>query len=146
MLASPCFRCLLSLEFMTPQQEARAWIEARFCRILELDVTSLVPGPDVPADLADLVNRRLWARFSFEWQAVQINPGGTAGHHSAYLRARLALAGALAQRAPDEEVRAHEDACLTVLSVLWTAWAGYQVMAREDLAVALDGGTAEPLT
>lgn len=129
---------------MTPQQAARAWIEARFCRMLEQDVTSLVPGPVVPADLAALVNRRLWARFSFDWRAVQINPGGTAGHHSAYLRAKLALAGALAQRASDEEVCAHEDACLRVLDALWVEWAGYQVTAREDLAAALDGDTAAP--
>lgn len=120
------------------QQEARSWIEERFRPLVDRDIRpwALELDPTFPPDVVARVNGRLWTRFSADWADVFPNPGGTAGHHHAFLQAKLAFALALAQEAPD--LPARENACLHALGQLWREWAGYQVTSREDLPVALD--------
>jgi hypothetical protein len=89
----------------------RAGLEERFVRWLEQDVTHLLPGgPD--------------------WAGVTENYGGTAGHHAAFLRSKLAFAQAVHAGADAAEVARLERACLDAAGAFWREWAGYHLTAR----------------
>ncbi|NTY00326.1 hypothetical protein [Deinococcus sp. JMULE3] len=107
----------------------RAGLEERFVRWLEQDVTHLLPrGPH--ADVQVRVSGRLRAAWVPDWSGVTENYGGTAGHHAAFLRSKLAFAQAVHAGADAAEVSRPERACLDAAGAFWREWAGYHLTAR----------------
>ncbi len=72
-------------------------------RWLEQDVTHLLPGGP-HADVQARVAGRLRAAWGPDWAGVTENYGGTAGHHAAFLRSKLAFAQAVHAGADAAEV------------------------------------------
>lgn len=107
----------------------RAGLEERFVRWLEQDVTHLLPGGP-HADVQARVAGRLRAAWVPDWSGVTENYGGTAGHHAAFLRSKLAFAQAVHAGADESGVARLERACLDAARAFWREWAGYHLTAR----------------
>ncbi|MXV18853.1 hypothetical protein [Deinococcus xianganensis] len=112
----------------------RAGLEERFVRWLEQDVTHLLPGGP-HADVQARVAGQLRAAWVPDWSGVTENYGGTAGHHAAFLRSKLAFAqavhaGADGAEADGAEAARLERACLDAAGAFWREWAGYHLTAR----------------
>ncbi|MBZ9750838.1 hypothetical protein K7W42_08175 [Deinococcus sp. HMF7604] len=116
-----------------PSPERRAALEARFARWLAQDVTALLPSGPHP-DLQDRLKGWLWTHFAFDWEAVQENVGGTAGHHSAFLHAKVQLGQAWLEGRPSAQTQEAEVTCLRALNAFWLEWAGYQLTVLSDPA------------
>ncbi|GGL10209.1 hypothetical protein [Deinococcus radiotolerans] len=106
----------------------RAGLEERFDRWLAQDVTYLLPGGP-HADVQARVAGRLRAAWVPEWAGVAENYGGTAGHHAAFLRAKLAFAEATFAGAGAAELIRLEGACLDAAGAFWREWAGFHLTA-----------------
>lgn len=98
-------------------------------RWLEQDVTHLLPGGP-HADVQARVAGRLRAAWVPDWAGVTENYGGTAGHHAAFLRSKLAFAQAVQAGADRDEVERLDRACLDAAAAFWREWAGYHLTAR----------------
>lgn len=116
--------------------ELRAELEARFRPYLFRNVAAALesPAPEAVA-LGEGLSQTLAERFVPDWTRVGPNPGGSLGHHSRYLAARLAWLETALRGEPQEQAAAE---CLRRLQAFWLEWAGYQATTTEELAGVLD--------
>lgn len=133
----------------TAQRAARQDLEARFRHAFSYDVAELAAehceaeglvGAALRCrDSHDLLNRRLWEQFAFDWQEVFENPGGTSGRAARLVRAKLefTVAWAVGNGFSAAEVHTAEITALECLRALWREWAGYMVTSSPEFELAL---------
>ncbi|MDP9763815.1 hypothetical protein [Deinococcus enclensis] len=109
--------------------DRHAELEQVFQPHILVDVGGELPDVNPVAAQAACEELSLWLLESFEprWETVTPNPGGTAGHHAAYLQAKTEWLRRYLHTDRRDSPEAH--ACLDRLQAFWREWAGYQLTA-----------------
>jgi hypothetical protein len=87
----------------------------------------------------ETISNHLWSTFTFDWQNVQENPGGTSGRMGRFVAAKLeyTVAWAVAKGVQTNEILQAEKTVLESLHLLWLEWAGYMATTSEDYMLAI---------
>ncbi|MFC5849083.1 hypothetical protein [Deinococcus petrolearius] len=116
--------------------ELRAELEAGF-RPYPFRNVAVALDPPEPAVVAlgEGLSQTSAERFVPDWTRAGPNPGGSLGHHSRCLAAKLAWLETALRGEPQEQAAAE---CLRRLQAFWLKWAGYQATTAEELAGVLE--------
>lgn len=125
---------------MSDPTEARTRLRQKFQPYLAANVCAGVRHVSEAEAEKHLPRLNEWLEIHFDpaWPEVRANYGGTMGHHTAFMQAKVNWLAHYLESGDLESPLAH--ACLKRLNEFWREWAGFQVTASDDFSALLGDG------